>query len=147
MRTGIRVGRSCKVALCLTLAYLLSYYALLAPRHMVMMATSLDSSSTHLLEPEFHWNHAAIRKAFSPLLWLDQKVRPSYWCWIEIPEGRQKLFHAQLNYDGGFVFAEMKASNGASTQDVGFGGQVQLPAKVIQVDPITRHPLRIQWRR
>jgi hypothetical protein len=135
------------VATCMTLAYLLSYYALLAPQHMVMMAISLDFSSIHLLDPEFHWNHVAIHKVFSPLLWLDQKVRPSYWCWIEIPEDRQKLFHAQMNYDGGFVFAEMQASKGASNREFGFGGQVQPRPKFIQVDPITRDPLRIQWRR
>ena len=147
MRFKIRISWSHIAIASVSFAYLLSYYTFLVPQHMVVTATYLDGSSLHVLEPEYRWNHVAIQNTFAPLLWLDQKLRPSYWCWVEIPEDRQKFLHPPFSYDGGFVFPETQASNVVGSNDIGFGGRVGTPARFIQIDPSTRRPLRIQWSR
>jgi hypothetical protein len=70
------------LAIAVLLLYLLSYVALLQPKEYVACVVP---STIHVREPAYCMNNKLLAAMYSPLLWLDKRVRPKYWQWIETP--------------------------------------------------------------
>jgi hypothetical protein len=94
--------------------YLNSYLCLLTPEKCTFCLLSDDGTSMHALVPQFRVQHPAVHTFYSPLLWLDRRIRPTYWCWTEKPE-------RPLSY--------------TSSRGGGFGGSKGTPISYIEVEP------------
>ena len=102
-----------------TVAYLGAYVALLRPES--YWFCSLGSvGSPYQREPAFRFCGDRAKTAFAPLLWMDQRIRPTYWAGVQLRDGHsvsgeeaQRLGLAQGGGFSGSVPSESSSSESA----------------------------------
>lgn len=74
------------VFVLLLVAYVGGYVALLSPGELVLLD---GGSGLRARVPAYRVGGLVPRTIFGPALWVDQRVRPQYWDWEELPYGSE----------------------------------------------------------
>ena len=68
------------IVIALLLGYGLAYAVLLEPAEFYSCAHPYTLCSR---DPEYRCNYAPMKWFFAPAAWIDRRVRPDYWQWVE----------------------------------------------------------------